>query len=178
MKIAYCLFGPDNDTHMWASPEVTCPACGCSTVPVATNPEFRLKKHKLDVSFTYDGACIVSSAFKDLCANEAGAQFQSLLKEPGFYRFMASQVVPFDAERRSTRFERLCAQCHNYESVVGATPAYLKGVSSPLQRGVYRTDLSFGSGNEKSPLLIVSPDVQERIHTAKLRGAEFSAIEP
>lgn len=178
MKIAYCLFGPDNDSYMWASPEVVCPACGYGTVSAETNPEFKLKKRNLDVSFTYDGACIVSSAFKAICTNEAGAQFHSLPNASGFYRFTASQVVPFDAERRLTRFQGLCGHCRNYESVVGATPAYLKGASSPLQRGVYRTDLLFGSGNGKSPLLIVTPDVQEAIQSAKLRGAEFSAIEP
>ena len=39
--------------------------------------------------------------------------------------------------------------------MVGSTPPFLKNLADIEQMGVYFTDIQFGSGKEKSPLIIV-----------------------
>ncbi|EMN48462.1 hypothetical protein LEP1GSC088_1532 [Leptospira interrogans str. L1207] len=56
------------------------------------------------------------------------------------------------------------------------TPVFLKGISSRLDRGFYRTDLQFGSGNEKSPILIVGPQTKEELISKKFTGITFQEV--
>jgi len=64
-----------------------------------------------------------------------------------------------------------CKSCEQFESIIGATPAYLKGLSS-LDKGFYRTDIEFGSSSEKSPLIIV--DDGTSFHTLSLVTKQYS----
>jgi hypothetical protein len=47
-----------------------------------------------------------------------------------------------------------CGICGGFESVVGATPVELI-TKEPLGHGFFRTDLAFGSNQEKFPLILV-----------------------
>ena len=74
-EIASILCGQDNDSYMVASCEkklyevpdgVFCAKCGWKKEWKYTRPDFELKIKKYDVSFTYDGACIVSSKIREI----------------------------------------------------------------------------------------------------------------
>jgi hypothetical protein len=62
--------------------------------------------------------------------------------------------VPFDAITRGTRFLDQCGVCGNYGSIVGCSPAHLVLPSLPKECCV-RTDIMFGSNEEKCSLTIV-----------------------
>ena len=66
-----------------------------------------------------------------------------------------------------------CSVCGQYESVVGATPVYVRNVRGPISGGVYRTDLEFGSGREKEPLVIMGLATYPLLMKEKLKGLEF-----
>jgi hypothetical protein len=85
---------------------------------------------------------------------------------------LVDRVVSFDAKSRRTRFINCCAVCGNYDEVIGATPAYLE-VPGPLEDGIFRSDLLFGSGNAKHPLIIVGLETKERLEGAGLKGLLF-----
>ena len=131
-----------------------------------------IKKRRYDVSFTYDGVMVASSAFKSVYDSSGltGLRFTPLPDDRTFFSIQADTVVRFDAKRRGTRFEKQCSACGRFESVVGATPAYLMEGSPIPDQGFRRTDLEFGSDDEKSPLLLCGPSAGQALKAAKLKG--------
>ncbi len=63
--------------------------------------------------------------------------------------------------------------CAAHESVVGANSVYLRNVRGPIGGGFYRTDLEFGSGREKHPLVIMGLATYPLLLKEKLKGLEF-----
>lgn len=122
---------------------------------------------------------IVCNLFKSVYTveNLSGLQFSQLPDAPHFFAVRAMRAVEFDAERRKTRFTTLCQFCGQYESVVGARPAFLKIGSVVEEREFVRTDLEFGSGDEKHPLLICGKTAAEAISDAELKGLDVKPIE-
>src|SRR6266446_13227 len=175
--VGYKIGGQDNDTHMFRDDSSLrkCEGCGYRLDFSATNPQYCLNKCSDDISATYDGQTIVSRAFKDFCERNEyqGIKFAVFENDPNHFHLVVLREVKFDAERRKTRFENLCPQCGNYESIVGAKPAYLL-ISEPLDSGFYRSDLLFASGNEKHPLTLIGNETKAKLEAAKLKGLEFS----
>jgi hypothetical protein len=131
----------------------------------------------MDVSSTYDNVKVVSQRFVDVCREHElpGITFHRFEGKNGAYFFLESdRVVPFDPDRRGTRFEGRCAECGNFETVVGATPVYLRR-EAPLGRGFYRTDLSFGSNQGKRPILLIDSESAELLDSLRLRGLDLEA---
>jgi len=177
----FTLSGPDNDSYMCASEgrvfgEVVgvpvCAACGFKTDPFFINPAFRLKRRTSDLSYTYDGYCIVSLRFKEASVRNGlgGTQFIPLPEEPTFFVLKPTSLVRFDSKRRETHFEDRCSACGYYGAVAGATPAFL--LETPLA-DFARSDVLFGSGNARNPLLIASEAVKTVSVRERLRGLVF-----
>lgn len=130
-----------------------------------------------DVSSTYDGIEIVSERFKIVCEKNKlkGLVFTSLNNHELLYAIRAIRIVQFDTERRATRFGKYCESCRQYSSVAGATPAYLKKGESIDDMEFVRTDIEFGSGDEKSPLLLCGESARQVLLASDLRGLEVSS---
>jgi len=187
--IGYTLSGPDNGTFMFRekSDLPRCDACGYPLDFLAHNPKYQFRKRErdsqkdgyvkrgADLSSTYDLHYIASERFRDFCLGEGyeGLVFREFEKDKSHFDLVVEKEVQFDAARRGTVFERFCKTCKNYESVVGATPAYLSR-KTPLSDGFYRTDLLFGSQDRKSPLILVGSETKARLETANLNGLSFS----
>ena len=137
-----------------------------------------IKKRKYDISITYDGVVVVSKRFKSLVeeAPLSGLTFRVLPNDPGFYSIYPPMVVPFDSERRKTQFIKPCQQCGQYESVVGASPVYLKSGVELAAREFARTDLEFGSDDEKAFLLLCGNDAAIALSKANLRGLDLDPV--
>jgi hypothetical protein len=177
--VGYTLGGQDNDTYMFSKNDAVpkCNGCGFRLDFFRTNPAYRLANYREDISHTYDGQTIVSKAFRDFYLNNGyhGARFAAFENDSNHFHLKIDEVVSFDAVRRKTRFENLCPQCGNYESVVGATPAYLL-VDHILKDGFFRSDLLFASGNEKHPITVVGVETKAKLKVSGLRGLEFSPV--
>ncbi|MCA3009916.1 MAG: hypothetical protein INH34_16205 [Phycisphaerales bacterium] len=85
--------------------------------------------------------------------------------------------VAFDPVRRKTRFEKKCALCGNFESIVGATPAFILESEKVEEMGMYCTDLCFGSGREKSPLFVVGASLKDDL-TRNFVELDFREVNP
>jgi len=138
-----------------------------------------VNNHAYDLSVTYDGLIVASEkfmlAYKE--NNLTGLEFRQLPDDPLFYAIHAIKKVEFDSEKRKTRFVNPCQKCGQYQSVVGATPIYLKGSAIIQEREFVTTDLEFGSGDEKGPLLICGQKAAEIMIAANLKGVDFILIE-
>ena len=184
MSESYSLSGYDNDSFMCSSTDrifenmeglEVCPACGYRTNFSYINSEFRVKRRTNDISYTYDGYCIVSLKFKEACERELfqGLQFIHLPSDKEYFYLDPSCVVEFDTEKRKTRFENKCEVCGNFESVAGATPAFIKG---ELTADICRTNIMFGSGNAKHPLILASKKAKETFEREKLKGVTLEEV--
>lgn len=177
--VAYVLLGPDNDSYMYRTWQEAprCAICNAVLDHSALNPDFELKRDVYDASFTYDGACIVSELAKRIIGALEGTNLVRLRKHAGFYLLNVTSTVEFDAERRKTRFEKFCQGCQRFRAVAGATPAYVRGHSSALPSGIYRTDVEFGSDDERHPLLMVSSDVRDQLLREAYKGVRLEPVE-
>lgn len=179
--IGYVLDGQDNDTYMYEPDEMPsklkCSKCGFRLNWFAHNPEYRLGRTKRDLTATYDGQLIVSKRFKQLCIKERvpGISFVAFDRDDNHFQINCERVVKFDAKRRKTRFENRCSRCNNYESIIGATPAYLL-LDRKLGPGFFRTDICFASENEKCPLIIVGEKTRQMLISSKMNGLCFSPV--
>ena len=179
VPIAFVLDGHDNDSYMLqgCSNLMRCSVCGELLQRPKVVDAFRLVK-KRDVSATYDGYMVVSQRFVDewLRIGGDGLELTSLLEEPGYFVIDASQEVGFDSERRKTRFENYRPCCGRYHSVAGATPAFVKSPKDLPPTRATRTDVIFGSGDEKHPLIIIPLELGKALKRAKLSGLELSDV--
>ena len=137
-----------------------------------------IKKRRFDISITYDGVLIASQRFKTIYdANHLlGLIFHQLPVDGEFFAIHALKVVEFDAERRKTRFINPCPRCGRFESVIGATPVFLKRGSKIEGLEFVRTNLEFGSADGKHPLLICGQVAADILSCAKLKGLDISTI--
>ncbi len=139
-----------------------------------------IKKKSYDVSSTYDGITIVSDAFKEVYERNrfTGLVFQPLPDSPSFYGVQATRTVQYDAGRRGTRFLDQCSSCGRYESIVGATPVYLKPGMVIGDLEFVRTDVEFGSSDGKSPLLLCGKSAGDVLQSESMKGIELLEVEP
>ncbi len=137
-----------------------------------------IKNRKYDTSITYDGVVIVSQMFKSIytAKNLSGLVFRQLPDDNHFFAVHAGRAVRFDHERRKTRLINRCSQCGRYESVVGATPIFLVAGSEVDASEFVFTDLEFGTGDGKHPLLICGSTAAEALSSAKLKGLGLSCL--
>jgi hypothetical protein len=135
------------------------------------------RRLKYDVSISYDGVVVVSPRFRELYedAGMTGLRFTEL--GDNAFAIHATETVPFDGEKRGTRFEKKCATCGQFESVVGAAPAILAVGVSVAGLAFARTDLEFGSGDEKSPVLVCGDDAAAALRGAGLKGLDLEAVQ-
>ena len=176
--IGYLLSGPDNDSYMyqgWKEAD-RCPVCEAVLDHTTLNPAFVLNRDAYDVSYTYDGACIVSEVVQRILSPYPGVDLRPLPHNPGFHLLNVDNVIDFDVERRTTRFERFCPGCQRFRSVAGGKPAFLRAATLP--DGVYRTDVEFGTDDERHPLVIVSHGLRDKLEREEANsGVRFEAAE-
>jgi hypothetical protein len=93
----FSLSGPDNDRYMLTNlPEsARCPSCARSLDAEWIDPLFVIAERHFDVSFTYDGYCIVSERFRD-AVGDRGARYIDLPSEPSFFEHWGTSAANAD----------------------------------------------------------------------------------
>lgn len=165
MAAAYSLSAPDCDVHYFADAPagLFCVNCDSYIGLGEFVPQLDLRLCKFDFCFTYDGRLLVSERAKRYLGEHCATplKFTIVDKSAGYYALSVESAVLFDKDRRRTRFERRCSRCGSFESIVGATPAFILEPNRVSDMGVYRTDLCFGTGREKSPVILVGGKLKQ-----------------
>lgn len=174
--VMYLLVKGDNDINFFRQGGRTrCLACGQLTAKRTEDLSTTEIKRapRLDITTSVDGVCVVRQNAKVELERlfERQIEFQPL--HGGLYAAMPKLIVPFDAAARKTRFIKPCSECSEYESVVGATPVFLVGGSSVPNGRIARTDLEFGSNDEKSPLFLLGDDAASDMLALGLSGCDL-----
>ena len=139
----------------------------------------RIRQRKRDLSMTYDGVIVASTAFVNVCemAGMEGIRFHRLPDDPDFFRVDTCRSVLFDAERRATRFLGHCGICGQYDEIIGANPVLLREGEQIADAEVVRTDLEFGSDDGKAPLLICSDVAKRSLASHTLKGVRLFELD-
>jgi len=156
----YAIFAADADIYYYegAPEDLFCPSCGSYIGSKPYLPSnLKVQKLEKDFSYSYDGKLILSNKAKAFLEENISTKlvFHRVNSEPEAFVFETPNIAIFDSEKRKTRFIDKCDQCGNFESIIGSTPPFLKIDHDLDKMGVYVTDIQFGSGREKSPLIIV-----------------------
>jgi hypothetical protein len=178
---AKVLGGNDNGgLFLEGAPEgVVCPQCG-TCLDYTYAPETLWSPGPLknyDVTATYDLRLVVSENFVKIFKLDGASRdvlFKVFRNVPKMYYILPNRILKCDPAKRNTRFERPCPICGSFESIIGATPAFLRGTDLP-EKGFFRTDLAFGSGRRKFPLIIVD---EETARSFKARRVTGFALQP
>jgi hypothetical protein len=177
----YVVFGHDNDRYAFRDRAGVgrCEQCTQIIDKWSEHQPFSVDEPAaiaMDISSTYDGVDVVSPRFRRVIhdAGLTGLTFQEI--GDGYAVVRATRRVRFDAEARMTRFENQCERCGSYETVVGATPAFLIPPVDVGPNEFVWTDIEFGSGDEKSPLLICGENAARALRKAKLKGLDFADV--
>lgn len=198
----YKLSGPFNGAQMLdpQGPWARCPRCGFLLDRDELDPEFSLDieegevidygtgeieeavthadaKRVFDFSYTYDLRPIVSARFRDAVLGSCSTpvQFADLPREAGFFVLRPIEELEWDVDRAGSRFGERCRRCGQHAYAVGPGssvrhPDRIEG------NGIYRSDVEFGDGDEKHPLVIVGDELGEALRS--LAGVVLHALEP
>ena len=153
----------------------------CSALKDKWNEYLRgliVKRRKFDVSCTYDGVTTVSTRFKAAYESAVlyGLRYRRLPDDPEFFTIRPERAVAFDAERRHTRFLDRCSACGEFNSVAGAFPVFLKPGTEVGDREFVRTDVEFGSNDEKTPLILCGGAAADALKAARLKELDLGAV--
>ncbi len=53
---------------------------------------------------------------------------------------------------------------------------FIKDITLPITSGFYRTDIEFGSGREKFPLIVIGTKTAEIVRKEKMKGMDFIEV--
>jgi hypothetical protein len=180
--LAYYLSNPDIGAHFYESApdSVFCPSCGTVTDKRYIPSKIKCNSSRgklLDIGATYDGQEICSQRFKDFSDSEGlEIDFYEIDMGKLVYHFRPRQIVKYDTLRRKTRFIKPCLICGNHAEVIGSIPVYFLDIFEPLQDGIYRTDVEFGSAHHKGFEVIVGLSTREKMVAQKFRGCTLMPI--
>lgn len=176
--LAYAFYGHDNESYAF----VDARKCDCGKIilnkDLQTPHQSFLKIRTMDVSSTYDGAVIVSEKFKKVYSENhwTGLEFRALPGEHGFYLIVGIEIFRFDRVRRKTIFSDQCEICGEYRQVAGSFPVFFMDPNEIPHKGFARSDIEFGSNQEKHSLLICSASVGKMLENQNLEGLDLIKI--
>jgi hypothetical protein len=186
--IGYQLSISYNDTEMYEDDDTTiarCSLCGYRLDFFLTNPDYLLNKKykpiymkdavtkKTAISVTYDSQKIASIHFKEFCEKQGyeGLKFIEFPKDPWHFHLIVENIIKVDQKKGQIKFGEHCPICGNFESIHGELTFF--DVAEPLADGIYRSDLLYGNGDLKGPILIIGIETRKKIKEAELKGIAF-----
>lgn len=137
---------------------------------------FKLPKKKVDFFVTADGYQLVSEEVKQFCLEN---KYQGLvflpLKGTTFFWLKTNNIIEYDYKTAGVLFLGFNKKCNGYREISRIRQICLVD-KSPLEDNFYRTDLSFGDAQGKSPLTCIGIETYMKIKKAGFKGVYFDKI--
>ncbi|CTR29901.1 hypothetical protein [Escherichia coli] len=176
--IGYQLSAVDNHAYFFddAPDNIFCDKCGCC-IDNTYLPEDLKTRNKCDIGYTYDGRPIVSLKFKEYIEGLVlNVDFFPVNKKQTLFLMKPKDIVSYTAYKK----KNYCDKCHQYHDQVMPDPTFYDETGCILEKGMFFTSESFGSGKEKSPSIILGIEtakiISDAIKIHKFRGADISKI--
>lgn len=179
LTIAYFLDARDNDAYfLGEAPEnFFCNRCGCC-IDYEYHPQNFYTKRKYDLSYTYDRRLVASARFKDyLLTQDSTINFIPLNITNEFFLVSPANLINFSALQK----EGYCFTCNQYYSQVAPVPDFYQDTRKNVAKGIYFTNVNFGSGKSLFPSIVLGVETAQKISSDiknhKFRGIEINKIE-
>jgi hypothetical protein len=141
--------------------------------------DFRIKKRKVDIGYTYDGFLVVSENLKSRLLENGftGLEFLSIPSDDAFFILRVHNIIEYNALPGQVRFNKFSRKYNEYLWVHGAYPVYIKHNDQQIhENNIYRSDLFFGEGIKRSPVLMVGIKTRDLLNSWELKGLTFEKI--
>jgi hypothetical protein len=199
----YLLTGHDNDSYMLGNETrravtaeerqffdwrftynggqhpATCPCCGRKIDNNYINPNFELRKKRMDIGTTYDGYTIVSDRFREFIEAQKVSEidFVSLPSQSKHYWLLPRKVLVVDQTRsQGLRLMYPCQVCGANAGIFGTTGLRFVGINEEIPEGIFRSDLEFGQAHAQHHLIIVSSQMVTAMKSQKFEGLSLTEI--
>ena len=145
-----------------------------------------LNPRKYDIAATLDHRIIVSQKFCDFCLEYGydSMEYFELTNDLAHFQLKLIKDIRIDREKSQVRYGKLCPVCRRYDMILaGRNPwtvwrskqgSLVFEVSEPIEEGFFRTELALGSGNKKSPGIIVGIETGKKLKQSGLTGVTLS----
>lgn len=178
--VGYELYPTDIDSFMWDDFKEfpKCSRCGCRTDFFASNPNYRLAPSGPDFGATWDGEIIVTERFREFCQtnNLNGLVYRSLRRDVRHFHIIPKRVLAVNVQRSHFKTVDVCKGCGFPREVITLGNPMVIQIDVPMLQGFYRSNILLGSGNDKSPALIVDFRTKKLLEDSDLKG--FHDFEP
>lgn len=181
MIVGYILVCPDNDSEMNEGLHTleNCPECDLVVNWNYSNPNCRVRKRRYDVSYTTELCAIVSQEFRDYCVeNEiSGCIFNRLTRYNNLYHMQVepSRTVSVCDTKYDYNYGPICATCNRHKFIYGLSPLFLNQ-DTAISPGFHYTDLFFGDGPDRQPLILVSSDTKSLLDAQEFYNLTFEPV--
>lgn len=141
------------------------------------NAEYKAKKCKAHLYFTFDGYYVADERFKKFCEdnNYPGLVFIPLPKSPGYYWFYPTIEYKVDWGRGITERSRRCLNCghtcFSKSNPLFKTPDF----NPPSDDFIYRTDIEYGA-TFCSPSIIIGLKTEAKLLKAGFKGMHYDPV--
>jgi hypothetical protein len=173
--LGHVMYGHENGgSYFDGAPDgVLCPNCrACLNFDYFPN-DLEIETY-YDISATQDNRLIFSERAKNFLVERFDVRVFTVgaWKNSALFHVVPRHIVPFNATGRGTRFVDHCNVCGSYKSIVGATPAHL-ALENMERQCFWRTDIVFGSYEEKASLVVVGLDTARDMQDRGFSGCVF-----
>lgn len=176
--VGYRLSAIDNHAYFFddAPDSIFCEKCGCCIDDTYLPEELKVG-NRSDISYTYDGRLIVSLRFKEYIESLLfDVDFLPVDQNGKLFLMKPKDIIKYEAYKKLNR----CDKCNQYFDQVMPDPTFYDETGCILEKGIFFTSTSFGSGKEKSPSIILGIEtasvISDAVKTFKFRGADISPI--
>jgi len=179
---AYRLSISDIDAHYFegAPDETFC--SNCDSLDKIDYIPNRLNVHSGrigDIGNTLDGRTVCRSRFREFCMLAAiDADFVAIPGDGDLFVFLPTKRIKFSPDVRPVRFIDSCKICGRFKEVIGSIPPYFDVDPNFSFTGILRSDLEFGAGRGKAPILIVDNATGRAMKGSRFRGLTLVGIDP
>jgi hypothetical protein len=162
----------------WEVPQaaIHCPACNGTFDFEAVSKQVRANGPWQIASAR--GRIIVGNQVRDFCRRHGyrDVMFPILDSRRQLFELRPERLLEVDLERSQPILTDFCTRCGNFQCYLLGQGLFFRGVSEALPSGFYRTNIAFGCGMSKSPLVIVAPKTMRELRGEHLRGLKFKAV--
>ena len=176
----YHLSAPDGGWYISEPypPDIYCPAkCG-SLLDHSYISDTSEMKRGYEFVATYDGRFLVGPRFRDFCARHGYDEVECVPCGPRgkLLELRVKRVLKIDLVRARPRIAKPCIRCGQFYTIVLGAGFFYSEVERPLRDGFWRSDVIWGNGHTKGPVIVIGIETQKRLSEQRFRELRFYPV--
>jgi hypothetical protein len=177
--LGYALLPHDMDAYFYDREfmaELFCTVCGARISNDRRQLPMLMGK-KRQIGSTYDGVVLMSSDVAHLFRGQSNAETAAVRTNYGEYYYLKNLTdVVVDLTFQPVHFENACVACGVFGEVSPALPLRLVDDLSFSPSSVKQTQVQFGEGWLRAPIVVIGADVYAALKLSKPSGLDVAEV--